>query len=462
MRAEFYIAQVIRWNASLREELRSVLGIGYQTDDPVDLLRDLWDEESLMQYAHRLDCEPDGVFSGLRTRLGQLLGVASPSHLPTLSPSSLRLFFDDAYIRVLASGLKCPSHWPEVVSRLFDVNAMVDLLDRAGVRQPGEEIPIETLFWRLCSSENTGRIARYLGGAVDIWSILSSLILDRASQDLTEYLDCEPEQIFSAALARAADLAGHEEDHEGFEDTTQRFDMLGVARLKQLLRTISETYMREAEEEARKVWRRTTAPQGAKMTLPLLRFHGSRAYREALNLSVPATQTVGTLGFDLEPASQPEYDAQYDLRCRLEGEGENTSVLVEFGRFGSEKWSPLLRLRGSGTERREHVVRHLPKRSQDLLSSGRTLVERILQHPIPAFPSPANRSWALLCKRDDRLVRYFVLSGRLLRDEVNIVGVLGAPSGQATDVSTSVRTAYPTAADLHKRILGDERRRRQG
>jgi hypothetical protein len=449
MRAEFYIAQVVRWNAPLRQVICQWLNIFSASDDPEALLAEFRGDWNLTSMTSQLGCARDEVFQYLRTRLAERLGVSVLRPVSKLGPADVAVFFDDEYVRCMSELLDCAQEWPVIAAKLFDLTTMRRLLDRAGIVSSHDNAPAERLLWQLMSPDGREKLFQYLGGAPNIWSVLTSLIEEKASVKLRAALGCEQSDIFAAVLERCEHSQAEEVPDATSRDDSQRLDVLGVARFREMLRAIGKTYSTVAEAHSQQLRASSSGNDNLHLVPAWFEYYINRSYRRALQMVVMATRPVGSIGFELERPTAEPYHPEAELRARIEQDGNATQLVIEFRTATSTQWHNCVRLVGRTEAECQHVSKHLPSTAKHLNGSGETLVSQILSSMIPTMETNEDKQWQQMLATDDALAQFFVLSNRQIPD-VYSLGDDCQTAGTAFDYSERLHTVCREPRELFK------------
>ena len=466
MRAEFYIAQVLRWNRELRGIITAALGHQASDDETYSILNSLRNEFSRATFASSLNCDPEKICECLRGRLAHHLGVPGTRASVSLDPTDVSLFVDDRFLGVIAGVLDCPCNWPVIASKLFDYSRLSKLLYRARIANPTEDTPLEKLFWRLMSPDGQQHIFDFLGGQADIWTILSSLLDQESSRLLCETLGCSTDGVFAAILERSRledeseeHVALEEKDYEFSNDGQENLDMLGVGKFRELFHAFSEIYFDKAREVGEKLRDDAVRDEQVKMLLTVLDFDYKGAYRRAFQEIPPPQQTIVNMINEakVEFLSVQEYDPRIKLRVSTKEAEDGTHTLIQFCIPSKQRWEDLLRFGRMEEKPRRHLNKYLPNLAEELTGSGKRLADRVLHSNLPALETAEGTAWSAMLQRDDSLVRYFVLSRGRIPDRYGLREVLEF-SDKTPSLTESCRTVCPTPDELHDSVKREFRR----
>lgn len=461
MEKEFYIVQALRWNKPIRNAICSIAGIDYRTDSPDYLLAEFQGEENLSILASRLGCSPDNVFLYLWEVLTKQIGISASRKPKVLTPKSISLFLKDRFLEPISIALGCSNSFSEIIKLLFDETAMKDLMIAAGIAKADEDTGIDKLFWRIETGNGRKLLSDHFGGTMDIWSILSGLVRDHAIKKLCQYLDCNAEDIFGVLAARVESAGSEEDKINELSDETQIMDMLGVAKLRELLKAISNTYFQRAKQSAESLGQKPLAELVSKILLTSLEFHGRKRYRSGLLFISFPTQTIKSFSIEdkIERKSIQKYTPKIELRAKVIEESLTHHVVIEYRLDINAAWQILLRFPCAQSETSTHIKLNLPRTAESIKGNDDDdLCDTVLNHHIPALTEVERAIWAQWIKDDYSLIQYFVLGQFHLPDMFSLMETLKTTGIDKFDVSDTYKTICPSPQELLERILSQYKR----
>jgi hypothetical protein len=448
MKKEFYIMQVLSWNVHLRTALLSACGVHYQSEDPDYILSDFDDQEDLDQLGRRLGCDPNDVFETLYEKVAETFSSSKRPRLATLSTDDIKLFFDESFLKGVSAILSCPDTSDRVVEVLFDEAPVRELMVAARIIHPDEDIPFSKLFWRLLSPKGASMLAQHLGGSTDLWPVLLALVKESAAATLCKSLSCKAEDIFPCMKARFADA--RQQGDETLIDESQKLDTLGIAKLSELLRALSGTYLQRAKQVAQNVADRNLTQGGSPLLLALLEFYGNRAYRSGLLSMTTPVQPIRTFSQSdtVRRKSVHEFLSTLELRASPEVNEGKAAVLFECRPQGGTMWETIAVITCPDSKVAKHIAKWLPAHSRYLKgTAGDDMLEAILSHQIPSLGGREQIAFDLWLRKDNSLVAYFVLSGMRIPDQLQVARTFGFLD-TAQPLSDKERTVCPSVNEI--------------
>jgi hypothetical protein len=278
-------------------------------------------------------------------------------------------------------------------------------------------------------------------------------------------LGCQRENIFSTVVMQIRGSTKKVKEHlPKIENEGKGLDMLAVAKIREVLLTIMESYLRQARAAVKEAQNVAVTPNDVRLFEPFIAYSYEKAYRRALMGVFPEDIRIGELGFSITPvnsqAAEP-YDERTEIRLEI-NEAQLAHITIYFRRNGSTEWIKLADLEGQDRAMADHIVQKMPRLASRLTGKGSTLIEHIMQGGLPAPESVERAAWSIAVKSDSSLIQYFVLSGNTIPDQFGISSLLsGKTSGYVlSEDSKTQRVRCKSTREIYDDIQKISRDRR--
>jgi hypothetical protein len=379
MKNEYYITQAIKWNESIRNYLYNLIALNSSANDPESIIREIQYINTLNSIADQFSSSKENVFSVLKDEISKFIGVKNEKRVIQTMIKDSKLFFDDSVILKLSGIMGCSPNLKDIISFLFDSENFKNVIQNIGLNT--EDIEIDKLFWQLLSKNGLSKIKENYGED-DIWNFLTMLISENAENILCKQFNCMPEDIFDCLFLDISKKDYVIISNEDKNDDSKSLDSLAVAKMKEWLGAIANTYLKNATNYAKEVWNSDIASSGSCMILPILEYYFLQEYNEAIKHIMKLQIPLRNIFPDHEIIDHYHIHSNFRLRTTIETiENENKAIVIEVEIEPQGEWKQVLKLKGSD-KMLKSIINEIPKYTDDLNGIGETIHEKILSHKV--------------------------------------------------------------------------------